>query len=155
MRRLSCCIAALLLLVITGGLAYKFLWQGNVAPAGDGRTAILMPDAERDLVLAEMRQFLVTVGAVVGAIEQDDPAALAEAARSSGMSVSGGMPGSLVGRLPMAFKRLGLDTHRRFDQMALDAEQMGDMPLSLQQLTQVLNNCVNCHAAYRIDRLAE
>ena len=155
MRLLSCCTAALLLLLITGALAYKFLWQGDVAPTDDGRTAILMPDGERDLVLAEMRQFLVTVRAVAGAIEKDNAAALAMAARRSGMSASGEMPGSLVGRLPIEFKRLGFDTHRRFDEMALDAEQMGDRQLSLQQLTRVLDNCVSCHAAYRIDRLVE
>ncbi|MCG7871898.1 MAG: hypothetical protein N0C81_06455 [Candidatus Thiodiazotropha lotti] len=52
-------------------------------------------------------------------------------------------------------KEMSHRTHWRFDQMALDAGQMDDMQLSLQQLTQVLDNCVSCHAAYRIDRVAE
>ncbi|MBV2089669.1 MAG: hypothetical protein KUF72_02140 [Candidatus Thiodiazotropha sp. (ex Ctena orbiculata)] len=155
MQRLPCCLVALLLLVITGGLVYKFILQGDTAPANDGRLVILMPEEERDLVLAEMRSFLASVRSVAAAIEKDDADALAKAARLSGMSAGREMPGSLVGRLPMEFKRLGFDTHRRFDQMALDAEQMGDMQLSLQQLTQVLDNCVSCHATYRIDRMAE
>ena len=155
MHRSTCCIVALLLLIVTGGLIYKFIFQGNVAPAGDGRLVILMPGEERDLVLAEMRSFLASVRAVAAAVEQDDAEALAKAARLSGMSAGRDMPGSLVGRLPIEFKRLGFDTHRRFDQMALDAEQMGDMQLSLQQLTQVLDNCVSCHATYRIDRMVE
>ena len=155
MPRSTCCIVALLLLIVTGGLIYKFIFQGSVAPAGDGRLVILMPEEERDLVLAEMRSFLASVRAVAAAVEQDDAEALAKAARLSGMSAGRDMPGSLVGRLPIEFKRLGFDTHRRFDQMALDAEQMGDMQLSLQQLTQVLDNCVSCHATYRIDRMVE
>jgi cytochrome c556 len=50
----------------------------------------------------------------------------------------------------MSFKQLGLDTHTRFDQMALDAEQLGDREHTLSQLSSLLQNCVACHAAYRI-----
>ncbi|MCG8015045.1 MAG: hypothetical protein JAY97_02425 [Candidatus Thiodiazotropha sp. 'RUGA'] len=155
MQRLTCCIVALLLLVVSGGLVYKFILQGDVTPASDERLVILMPEAERHLVLAEMRSFLASVRSVTTAVAMDDADALAKAAQLAGMSAGREMPGSLVGRLPMEFKRLGFDTHRRFDQMALDAKQMGDMPLSLQQLTRVLDNCVSCHATYRIDRMVE
>ena len=42
-----------------------------------------------------------------------------------------------------------LDT--AFDQLALDAEQMGDKELVLEQLGTLMQNCVGCHAGYRID----
>ena len=155
MRLLSCCTVSLVLLVITGTLAYQLFRQDRVTPLDDGRTGIAMSETERQLVLAEMRQFLATVSAVAGAIEEENVSLLAEAARRSGMAVSGGMPSALIVRLPVEFKRLGRDTHNRFDQMALDAEQMGDMQLSLRQLTRLLDNCVICHAAYRIDPRAE
>ena len=50
---------------------------------------------------------------------------------------------------------LGFDTHRRFDQLALDAEQLGDTQHSLQQLAKLMANCVSCHASYRIDSINE
>jgi len=137
------------------GLVYQFLWRGSVTPADDGRTAILLPDAERDLVLAEMRAFLQSVRTSLSAIGADDPEALATAARASGSAARNALPASLAGRLPAGFKKLGFDTHRAFDQLALDAEQLGDMSHSLQQLTTLMDNCVQCHAAYRIDRLPE
>lgn len=155
MRPNLCCLASLLLLLLIGALVLKFLWQGEAGMADDGRTGIAMPAGERDLVLAEMRQFLTSVRAVTAAISEDDPSALAQAARSSGRAMAATMPASLANRLPADFKRLGSDTHRRFDLMALDAEQMGDMQISLQQLAEVLDNCVNCHATYRIDRLTK
>jgi len=155
MKARACCLSALLLLLLSLGMAYQFLWRGSVAPASDGRIAILLPDAERDLVLAEMRTFLQSVRSSLGAIGASDPEALATAARAVGSPVRNSLPGSLVGRLPAGFKKLGFDTHRAFDQLALDAEQLGDMAYSLQQLTILMDNCVSCHATYRIDRLAE
>ena len=56
-----------------------------------------------------------------------------------------------MGKLPMAFKQLGFDTHTKFDQLALDAEQMGDSGQTLEQLGVLMQNCVGCHAGYRID----
>ena len=155
MKLKACCFSALLLFLLSLGLAYQFIWRGSVAPASDGRIAILLPDAERDLVLEEMRAFLQAVRAALGAIGANDPEALATATRAVGSSVRNSMPGSLVGRLPAGFKQLGFDTHRAFDQLALDAEQLGDMGYSLQQLTILMDNCVSCHATYRIDRLME
>ena len=48
-------------------------------------------------------------------------------------------------------KRLGLDPHQRFDQLAMDVEQMGDPAVGLEQLPELLGNCVACHAAYRFE----
>jgi hypothetical protein len=55
-----------------------------------------------------------------------------------------------MGKLPLAFKQLGLETHSGFDALALDAEQLGDPAHTLTQLAGLLQNCVACHAAYRI-----
>ncbi len=50
----------------------------------------------------------------------------------------------------MGLKQLGLDTHRKFDRLALDVEQLGDKRQTLEQLGTLLRNCVGCHAAYRL-----
>ena len=39
--------------------------------------------------------------------------------------------------------------------LALDADELEDPEHSLQQLSELMQNCVACHAAYRIDAVAE
>ena len=150
MRRV-CWVLVALLLAATAGLTYRFILSGHTVPASDGRQALLLAPAERDLVLAEMRAFLESTQSMVAALSRDDLAAFAEAARRVGTAATRDMPGSLMAKLPLSFKRLGLDTHRRFDALALDAEQLGDRDLALAGLGELMNNCVACHATYRID----
>ena len=46
---------------------------------------------------------------------------------------------------------LGMATHGIFDEIALEAEGLGDPAIILDKLSDVLNNCTTCHAAYRFD----
>jgi len=146
-----CWTISLILLLLSGGMAWKFLIQGETVTASDGRQALLLEPGERDLVLGEMRAFLASVQAIVQGVQAEDMAAVARAARHVGASAQGDVPGSLMKKLPLEFKQLGFDTHRQFDQLALDAEQLGDPGYTLEQLAGLMRNCVACHAAYRID----
>jgi len=139
-----------LLLIIAAG-AYKFMIQGSVEATQDGRMAIQLDAGERDLVLAEMRAFLESVQQITQAVTENDMQGVAEHARKVGRAAQGEVPGSLMGKLPLEFKKLGFDTHSRFDELALDAEQLGDEQHSLTQLSVLMQNCVACHAAYRIE----
>ena len=142
---------AVVLLAICAGLVFKFMFQGATEVASDGRTAIVLNAAEKDLVLLEMRGFLKAVQAATAAVAKGDMDAAAKAAKTVGMAAQQGVPGSLMGKLPLAFKKMGFDTHQKFDQLALDAEQMGDAETSLQQLGTLMENCVACHDLYRLD----
>jgi mono/diheme cytochrome c family protein len=142
-------VIGLLLLVIAGGV-YKFIFQGSVSGSTDGRTAIHLDAGERDMILAEMRAFLASVQQVTAGISENDLQRVAEHARKSGKAAQAAVPGTLVGKLPMQFKQLGLDTHTKFDQLAMDVEDLGDGNHALAQLSVLLQNCVGCHAAYRI-----
>lgn len=146
-----CWMLVLVLVVISGGMAWKFVIQGETVTATDGRQALLLAPAERDMVLAEMRAFLASVQAIVQGVQEEDMDAVVKAARHVGAAAQGAVPGSLMKKLPLEFKRLGFDTHRQFDQLALDAEQLGDPGHTLEQLAGLMRNCVACHAAYRID----
>ena len=141
-------IIVLLLLVIAGGI-YKFIFQGSASEGTDGRMAIHLTGGERDLVLTEMRAFLESIQQVTKGVTADDMKLVAESARKSGKAAQGAVPGTLVGKLPIAFKKLGFDTHAKFDQLALDAEEFGDSEHALSQLSILMENCVGCHAAYR------
>jgi len=141
-------IVVLLGLVIAAGL-YKFIFQGSVSDGGDGRIAIHLDAGERDLVLKEMRAFLTSVQQVTRGIVEDDMERVAEYSRKSGKAAQGEVPGTLVGKLPMQFKQLGFDTHTGFDQLAQDAEDLGDGGHALSQLSTLMQNCTACHATYR------
>ncbi|MDQ7014992.1 MAG: hypothetical protein Q9N68_01315 [Gammaproteobacteria bacterium] len=137
--------------LVSGGLVYKFILSGSVLEASDGRAAIQLSQGEKDLVLSEMRAFLSSVQHIVAAVSNDNLADVAQAAREVGREAQQAVPGSLMGKLPLGFKKLGHDTHSKFDQLALDAEQLGDASHTLKQLAELTQNCVACHAAYRLD----
>ena len=150
MSKICSVVIVLLLLVIAGGI-YKFIFQGSASEGTDGRMAIHLTSGERDLVLTEMRAFLESIQQVTKGITADDMKLVAEYARKSGKAAQGAVPGTLVGKLPIQFKKLGFDTHAKFDQLALDAEEFGDSEHALSQLSLLMENCVGCHAAYRFD----
>lgn len=146
-----CWIVVAVLVLLLAAVTYKFVIQGQVTDSADGRTAILLEGNERDLVLFEMRVFLESVQLITSGISENDMTRVANAARQSGSNAQMAVPGSLVGKLPLAFKKLGFDTHARFDELALDAEQLGDRDHALAQLNAILMNCVACHATYRFE----
>jgi len=142
-------ISGVLILAIVA-MGYKFMIVGSVVPATDGREALVLEPAERDLVLGEMRMFLASVQKITQAVTVEDMDAAAKAAREVGLGAQQDVPGALMGKLPLAFKKLGFDTHSKFDALALDAEQLGDPKHTLEQLSTLMNNCVGCHAIYQI-----
>ena len=146
-----CWIVVAVLVLLSAAVTYKFVIQGQVTDSTDGRTAILLEGNERDLVLFEMRVFLESVQLITSGISENDMTRVASAARQSGSNAQMAVPGSLVGKLPLAFKKLGFDTHARFDELALDAEQLGDRDHALAQLNTILMNCVACHATHRFE----
>jgi hypothetical protein len=143
-------ISALLTLALFGGI-YKFVIQGDTVPSTDGRSALLLEPGERDLVLTEMRSFLTSVQQITQGISANDMKLVTEAAKRSGSAAVHEVPASLIAKLPLEFKKLGFDTHGKFDQLALDAEQVSDPAHALQQISTLMNNCLACHQTYRID----
>ena len=146
-----CWVLLLLAVIVNGGLVYKFFIAGETLVASDDRQSLLLEPGERDLVLSEMRMFLKAAQQIVQAATEDDSKAIARAARSVGRVAQQEVPGSLMKKLPLEFKKLGFDTHAKFDQLALDAEEFGDSATSLKQLGVLMQNCVVCHEGYRID----
>ncbi len=142
-------IVVLLAIIAFGG--YKFIIQGSTTTSVDGRITILMTDAEKDLILEEMRGFLGSTQQIIAAVAADDLEKAAIAAKKVGRAAQAEVPGTLMGKLPIAFKKLGFDTHTKFDQLALDAESLEDGNYALEQLSTLMQNCVGCHSAYRLE----
>ena len=143
-------VIVFLLLVIVGGV-YKFIFQGSVSDSTDGRVAINLDAGETDLVLMEMRMFLEAAQQIVKGANENDMKLVAEAARRVGKAAQEAVPGTLMGKLPLEFKQLGFDTHTKFDQLAMDADDLEDSSHALSQLATLMENCVGCHAGYRLN----
>lgn len=124
------------------------------ATSSDKRARLPLTIAERDIVLGEMRGLLTSSQAILDAALANDLKRAAQAARAAGMGEVENIPmeirGPLIGKLPLEFKQLGFSVHRDFDQIALDADSLGDRDHTLKQLSQLMQKCVACHASYAI-----
>jgi len=146
-----CWILVATLTVITSSLTYKFIIAGDVVISDDGRKAIQLSSGERDIVFSEMRTFLASVQQITKGVANNDMKLVAKAANKVGRAAQQEVPGSLIGKLPLEFKKLGFDTHSKFSQLALDAEQLGDGQHALSQVSELMENCVACHETYKIE----
>ena len=116
----------------------------------DTRTVIQLSPQHRALVLGEMRQFLAGLQQMTHALSREDMETVSREARTLGVSMSHHMPADLKQALPLEFRKMGHAVHSSFDQIALDAESLGDGQHTLSQLGDTLSRCVSCHSAYQI-----
>ncbi|MEN8218813.1 MAG: hypothetical protein ABFS56_21055 [Pseudomonadota bacterium] len=154
MKKFLCSAIIIVLLGAVTALVLRFIVFGQTQPASqtaaDKRTVVIVTEAERAFILGEMRTKLAGIQQILQAgLNQDMPAIVA-AAEPLGMKGANNAPRGLMSKLPLAFKKLGLSSHRAFDQIALDGKDLGDVEYSLGQLNDVLGNCVACHAAFRL-----
>ena len=146
-----CWVLVLLLLIGASVVGYRVFVGPQMENSADGRRVIRLAEEERGLILTEMRGFLASVQQITAALAVNDMQQVAEQARRSGHAAQHAVPPLLIAKLPAPFKKMGFDTHAGFDQLALDAEQLGDREHSLTQLGALMQNCVVCHGAYRIE----
>jgi hypothetical protein len=123
-----------------------------VTSAADQRTPIALSDDEINFIRREMRSLLDSVREIIDATAAKDPGRIVAAGRKAGMNgpEATHIPQTLAPKLPLEFKKLGLATHRGFDQIALDAEKLGATDLTYRQLADLMNNCTACRGTWRI-----
>ena len=145
-----CSVAATLLGLLSIALFFIFMDVGATSLAADGRTEIVVTSTERDGIQAEMRGLLEAVQTIIVANNAGDLNTVAVAARKVGKSSLRPHSPEFADKLPTPFRKLGMDTHSRFDALALDAEQFESMVNVSQQLGVLMGNCVACHKTYRL-----
>lgn len=124
--------------------------QNAYTPGQDHRAVLELTAVERAMILEEMHLFLSGMGELTGALGREDMPAAAKAARAMGLVMSAEVPQALREKLPQDFRQRGASVHRDFDQIAMDADSLGDVSHSLNQLSTTLQKCVACHAIYQI-----
>ena len=140
-----------LLVIAVAAMAYLFVIRGAVTASDDGRTTITLSTGERDFVLAEMRVFLEGVQEITKGLAAKDMKAVVTVAKKFRPGNDGGMPISLMGKLPSEFRALAQTTHKGFEALTTEAQDMGDQSVVLTKLSEVMLNCTACHATYRFE----
>jgi cytochrome c556 len=117
------------------------------APSADPRTAVALPEEANLAVRTEMRAMLGALSGVLSGIAQYDTAAVRAAAHTAGMGEAADP--ALERLLPERWMELATAVHQGFDRVA-EAAAAGASDTVAARLAAVLNNCVACHATYRL-----
>jgi len=121
----------------------------------DARELVPFPAPMRQHTLANMRDHLRTLGDINAALSQGDfDAASTLAEQRLGMtSMDAHGAAHLAPFMPQGMQQIGSDMHRaasRFATAAQDAAATNDPRPALAALAAVTQQCVACHAAYRL-----
>lgn len=145
------CMAGMVLWVLTIAILGWFFINGSTVKGGDGRTEILVAPAERDQILAEMRQLLKAVDGIVKELGGPEPdlKRMESAARGGGMHMAEDVEPALMVKLPLPFKQMGMSIHKDMDALA-DAVVQRETPQQiLKRLSSMTTRCTTCHDMYR------
>lgn len=116
----------------------------------DGRTTITLDEAERDALLAGMRQYLASIQGIVTSLAANHTGEVEESAKLSGAKMLMDVSPATAARLPVGFISISFDTHDKFDNLAELAARSGSRTEVLAAVRDILNNCTSCHAMYRL-----
>jgi len=129
-------------------LGIRFV-KGSTEKTADGRTAIIITDSEKTMILGEMRQLLQAVQGVVNGLDKNDAKAITDAALGGGTAIMIDHNPELMMKLPLEFKGQGIAVHKYFDKIGEEAKNGAKKEKILSMLNTQLQNCIACHAAYQ------
>jgi hypothetical protein len=123
--------------------------------AQDARQFVEMPTPMREHMLANMRDHLLALQTITRQLSEQDYEAAAETAEKRlGMtSLESHGASHMAQFMPQGMSETGTAMHRaasRFAVAARDAAVDGGLEKAFGALSQVMQQCVACHAAYRV-----
>ena len=139
----------ILLFGFSGFLVNKFV-SGKTEVSDDGRTNVILTKDERNLILEEMRAFLVSVQGVSEAITNNDLDKVAKLSHEAGMAAEEGTPGALLQKIPLPMKQMGFAVRGMFDDISASAKETKDPVVLRKKLDTLMKTCIACHKIYRM-----
>jgi len=123
--------------------------------AEDGRQAVQLPDMMREHMLSNMRDHLLALEEITRYLASNQYDEAAEVAENRlGMSSMALHGASHLGKfMPKEMGAIGTNMHRaasRFAVAAKDAELEGGLSKAFSALSEVMQQCVACHAKYKV-----
>jgi hypothetical protein len=125
------------------------------AQAADTRQRVEMPAPMQEHMLANMRDHLAALGEIQAALAAgkfNEAADLAEQ-RIGMSSLQGHGASHMAPYMPKPMQDIGTAMHRaasRFARTAQEAPVQGGVPRALDALARLTQQCVACHAGYRL-----
>ncbi|BCB26856.1 hypothetical protein SKTS_17420 [Sulfurimicrobium lacus] len=92
---------------------------------------------------------LASVQGIMQGIGESDRGRIAESARLSGNRMARATPNTVRARLPQSFKDIGGPTHMMFEELAVRAET-DEMDMIARDAGKLMNQCMTCHATFRV-----
>jgi hypothetical protein len=140
-------ISAVLLLSLGSAYAEE---NATINKQEDNRISLGFTAEEKAIFYTEMQQMLGSIQGILVGIGEENREKIIEAAKRSGNIMPRNMAGSIQEKTPPEFKRLGGSTHMLFEELAIRAED--DDMISLAAFTgEIMNNCMACHAMFKVD----
>ncbi len=130
-------------------IAYKFVYDGNVATNSEDRIAVVVTAAEKARELGEMRSLLETTQGIILAVTSDDIASIPELVAPLGMVATQKESVTFMAKLPLGLKTMGFDAHGSMDTLGEMAENGASGNEILTALGNAMSLCVACHQTYR------
>lgn len=130
----------------------KFFILGSTHHSADGRKYVELSAHEKNFVLAEMRGLLTSFSGVLAGLDSGDKKKMIESAKSAGMSGHNNVESgheSIMLKLPVDFKKMGMNLHKDFDSLADSIEAGASEKEVIQKLSNISVQCVQCHTGYR------
>lgn len=124
-------------------------------PAGDERELVELPAPIREHMLANMRDHLLALHEIQQALakNQENTAAKIAEQRLGLTSLKAHGAHELAKFMPEGMRAIGSEMHRSASRFVIEAQNSGvtdDLRPALQALAKVTAQCVQCHAAYRL-----
>jgi hypothetical protein len=121
----------------------------------DLRQLVELPDAMRGHMLRNMRDHLLAISEIQAALSAGNFERAADVAENRiGMSSLAAHGAShMAPYMPEPMRQIGVQMHRsasRFALLAQEASVDGDVARALDGLTRITEQCVACHAAFRV-----
>ena len=125
------------------------------APGGDSRQLVAMPGPMRVHTIANMRDHLLALQEIDVALSKNDFDGAAQIAESRlGLSsLESHGAAHLAPFMPKGMQEIGTQMHRAASRFAVEAQNASvsnDLRPALAALGGVMQQCVACHAAYRL-----
>ena len=147
------------LLVKTMSIKFFFTLLIVAAPnfviGGDNRSQVDFPETMREHMLSNMRDHLLALETITRLLSNQQYDEAAEVAETRlGMSSLESHGASHMARfMPDRMREIGTAMHRaasRFSIVAQEAEVEGGLSRAFAALSEVMQQCVACHASYRV-----
>jgi hypothetical protein len=135
----------------TLSLLVFLMWMPPTAQSADTRQLVKLPQMMQEHMLSSMRDHLLSVHEIQAALakgEFDKAADVAESRLGMSSLESHGAE-HMAPYMPKAMQEVGTAMHHAASRFALKAKE-GDATQSLAALVEVTQQCVACHAGYRI-----